>query len=51
MRAAFRGASTMFASGGMAIGTPALCGLFNSVMLPNIFTLGIAGLGPMTSKG
>jgi FHS family L-fucose permease-like MFS transporter len=28
-----------------------LCGFFNSIMFPNIFTLGIAGLGPMTSKG
>jgi FHS family L-fucose permease-like MFS transporter len=26
-------------------------GFFNSVMFPNIFTLGIVGLGPMTSKG
>ena len=28
-----------------------LCGFFNSIMFPNIFALGIAGLGPMTSKG
>ena len=27
------------------------CGFFNSIMFPNIFALGIAGLGPMTSKG
>src|SRR5438067_11780469 len=26
-------------------------GLFNSVMFPTIFTLGIAGLGPLTGKG
>ena len=26
-------------------------GFFNSIMFPNIFALGIAGLGPMTSKG
>jgi FHS family L-fucose permease-like MFS transporter len=28
-----------------------LCGLANSIMYPTIFTLGIAELGPMTSKG
>ena len=42
---------SMFTSGWLAIGTLVLCGFFNSVMFPNIFTLGIAGLGPMTSKG
>jgi MFS transporter, FHS family, L-fucose permease len=26
-------------------------GLFNSVMFPTIFTVGLAGLGPLTSKG
>ncbi len=41
----------MFTSGWVAIGTLVLCGFFNSVMFPNIFALGIAGLGPMTSKG
>jgi len=44
-------AISMFTSGEVAIGTLVLCGFFNSVMFPNIFTLGIAGLGPMTSKG
>ena len=44
-------AISMFTSGQVAIGTLVLCGFFNSVMFPNIFTLGIAGLGPMTSKG
>jgi FHS family L-fucose permease-like MFS transporter len=44
-------ATSMFSSGPVAIGTLVLCGFFNSVMFPNIFTLGIAGLGPMTSKG
>jgi MFS transporter, FHS family, L-fucose permease len=44
-------AISMFTSGWVAIGTLVLCGFFNSVMFPNIFTLGIAGLGPMTSKG
>jgi FHS family L-fucose permease-like MFS transporter len=44
-------AVSMFTSGNVAIATLVLCGFFNSVMFPNIFTLGIAGLGPMTSKG
>ena len=26
-------------------------GLFNSVMFPSIFTVGLSGLGPLTSKG
>lgn len=42
---------SMFTTGHIAIATLVLCGFFNSVMFPNIFTLGIAGLGPMTSKG
>jgi FHS family L-fucose permease-like MFS transporter len=41
----------MFASGQVAIAAVVLCGFFNSIMFPNIFTLGIAGLGQMTSKG
>jgi FHS family L-fucose permease-like MFS transporter len=44
-------ALSMFTSGSVAIGALVICGFFNSVMFPNIFTLGIAGLGPMTSKG
>jgi len=43
--------TSMFTSGSVAIWTLVLCGFFNSIMFPNIFTLGIAGLGPMTSKG
>jgi FHS family L-fucose permease-like MFS transporter len=42
---------SMFTSGNVAIWSLVLCGFFNSVMFPNIFTLGIARLGPMTSKG
>jgi len=38
-------------SGSVAIWTLVLCGFFNSIMFPNIFALGVAGLGPMTSKG
>jgi MFS transporter, FHS family, L-fucose permease len=37
--------------GMVAIWSLILCGFFNSVMFPNIFALGITGLGPMTSKG
>ena len=43
--------TSMFTSGSVAIWTLVLCGFFNSIMFPNIFTLGIFGLGPMTSKG
>jgi len=42
---------SMFTSGQVAIFAIVLCGFFNSIMFPNIFALGIAGLGPMTSKG
>lgn len=43
--------TSMFSGGGLAIWTLVLCGFFNSIMFPNVFALGIAGLGPMTSKG
>ncbi|HEX4030085.1 MAG TPA: sugar MFS transporter [Terracidiphilus sp.] len=43
--------ASMLSSGNVAIWTLVLCGFFNSIMFPNIFTLGIAGLGHMTSKG
>jgi FHS family L-fucose permease-like MFS transporter len=42
---------SMFSSGQVAIWSVVLCGFFNSIMFPNIFALGIAGLGPLTSKG
>jgi MFS transporter, FHS family, L-fucose permease len=42
---------SMMTSGQVAIYSMVLCGFFNSIMFPNIFALGIAGLGPMTSKG
>ena len=44
-------AISMCTSGNVAIGALVFCGFLNSIMFPNIFTLGIAGLGPMTSKG
>jgi FHS family L-fucose permease-like MFS transporter len=42
---------SMFTHGQVAIWSLVLCGLANSIMYPTIFALGIAELGPMTSKG
>jgi FHS family L-fucose permease-like MFS transporter len=42
---------SMFTTGQIAIWSLVLCGLANSIMYPTIFTLGIAELGPLTSKG
>jgi FHS family L-fucose permease-like MFS transporter len=42
---------SMITTGHVAIWSLILCGFFNSIMFPNIFTLGIVGLGPLTSKG
>lgn len=42
---------SMATTGHIAIYSLVLCGFFNSIMFPNIFALGIKGLGPMTSKG
>jgi FHS family L-fucose permease-like MFS transporter len=42
---------SIFTTGPVAIWSLILCGFFNSIMFPNIFALGITGLGPMTSKG
>ena len=42
---------SMFSTGPVAIWSLVLCGFFNSIMFPNIFALGVAGLGPLTSKG
>ena len=41
----------MVTTGTLAIWSLVLCGLANSIMYPTIFALGIAELGPMTSKG
>jgi MFS transporter, FHS family, L-fucose permease len=38
-------------SGSVAMWSIILVGLFNSIMFPSIFTLGIAGLGPLTGRG
>ena len=42
---------SMFTTGQVAIWAIVICGFFNSIMFPNIFALGIKGLGPLTSKG
>ena len=41
----------MNTSGTVAIWSLVFCGLANSIMYPTIFALGIAELGPLTSKG
>lgn len=41
----------MATTGMTAVGCLVLCGLANSIMYPTIFALGIAELGPLTSKG
>ncbi len=41
---------SMLASGQLAMWTILAVGLFNSVMFPSIFTLGVAELGPLTGK-
>ena len=42
---------SMFTHGYVAVWSLVLCGFACSIMYPTIFTLGIAELGPMTSKG
>ena len=42
---------SMLSYGFTAMWVILLVGLFNSVMFPTIFTLGIAGLGPLTGRG
>ncbi len=43
--------TSMLSHGPVAIWSLVFCGLANSIMYPTIFVLGIAKLGPMTSKG
>src|SRR6185437_2863547 len=43
--------ASMLSFGHIAMWTIILVGLFNSVMFPSIFTLGIAGLGALTGEG
>ena len=42
---------SMLTHGQVAIWTLVICGFCNSVQFPNVFALGIAGLGPLTSRG
>jgi len=42
---------SMTTHGPIAIWTLVLCGVANSIMYPTIFALGVAELGPLTSKG
>jgi FHS family L-fucose permease-like MFS transporter len=44
-------ATSILAHGHTAMWTILAVGLFNSVMFPSIFTVGLSGLGPLTSKG
>lgn len=43
--------TSMLATGHIAMWSIILVGFFNSIMFPNIFTLGIAKLGPLTGDG
>jgi FHS family L-fucose permease-like MFS transporter len=43
--------TSMLSTGWLAMGTIICVGLFNSVMFPSIFALGVEGLGPLTAKG
>jgi FHS family L-fucose permease-like MFS transporter len=42
--------TTMSSAGTLAMWSVIAVGLFNSIMFPTLFTLGIEGMGPMTSK-
>jgi FHS family L-fucose permease-like MFS transporter len=42
---------SVFSSGSVAMWSILLVGLFNSIMFPSIFTLGVAELGPLTGDG
>jgi FHS family L-fucose permease-like MFS transporter len=43
--------ATMTSHGAIAVWSVVAIGLFNSIQFPTIFTLGIAGLGPLTPRG
>jgi len=43
--------ASMLTFGHFAVWTILLVGLFNSIMFPSIFTLGVDGLGPLTGDG
>ncbi len=44
-------ATSMSSTGYLAMWSIICVGLFNSIMFPSIFTLGIEGLGPLTGEG
>jgi len=44
-------ATSMLATGHLAMWSIILVGFFNSIMFPSIFTLGVAELGPLTGDG
>jgi MFS transporter, FHS family, L-fucose permease len=44
-------AASMASRGSLALWSMVAIGLFNSVMFPTLFTLGIKGLGPLTARG
>jgi MFS transporter, FHS family, L-fucose permease len=44
-------AFSILTSGSVAMWSIIAVGLFNSIMFPSIFTLGVAGLGPLTGEG
>jgi len=44
-------ATSMLATGHMAMYSIIVVGFFNSIMFPSIFTLGVAELGPLTGDG
>lgn len=44
-------ALSMASRGNLALWSMVAIGLFNSVMFPTLFTLGIKGLGPLTARG
>lgn len=43
--------ASMASRGNLALWSIVAIGLFNSVMFPTLFTLGIKGLGPLTARG
>src|ERR1019366_8868509 len=43
--------TSMLSAGHFAMWSILAIGLFNSIMFPSIFTLGVRGLGPLTGKG
>jgi FHS family L-fucose permease-like MFS transporter len=51
LMACFLVITSMLTAGHFAMWSILAVGLFNSIMFPSIFTLGVRGLGPLTGKG